>query len=99
MKGVIAAVLIIAIILIAGLVYFTPKNEVPKNEADYSIYDVNMDGKVNQADADLVSLHYGEHAPVGQLPGWIREDVNLDGVVNYLDVSAVINHIDKYATT
>jgi hypothetical protein len=47
-----------------------------------------MDGVVDQADADIISDHYGETG----YPGWIRADVNKDGSVNSDDISLVVSN-------
>lgn len=53
-----------------------------------NIYDLNGDGRVDEADIALIEAHFGETGT----PGWIPEDVNRDGVVDILDVVLVGQH-------
>lgn len=52
----------------------------------YSIYDVNMDGTVNDDDFIAVMLHFIETPS----PACPRCDVNSDGIVNILDMRLVL---------
>ena len=47
--------------------------------------DLNLDGKVDSADTDLLNLGLGGKLQADGLPGWFYGDVNYDGVVNAAD--------------
>ncbi len=59
-------------------------------DEDYSDYDINKDGVVDQTDADYVQASYGATGD----PGWIRCDINKDGVVDQLDLSLIVDNIE-----
>jgi hypothetical protein len=52
-------------------------------------YDVNLDGYIDQADADEIIAHHGETGD----PQWIRADLNYDGVIDSIDSSLIIDRI------
>lgn len=54
---------------------------------DYSIYDVNRDGVVNQLDITRAQRHYGTTDEIC--------DVNNDGEVNIADLILILNHYTK----
>lgn len=54
---------------------------------DYSIYDVNRDGVVNQLDITRAQRHYGTDDAIC--------DVNGDGEVNIADLILILNHYTK----
>lgn len=56
---------------------------VQRNQ-EFSIYDVNLDGKVDNADLGLVRDNIGTSN--------LQYDVNHDGKVNILDLTAIRNH-------
>ena len=57
-------------------------------ETQYSKYDLNKDGAVDQKDVDVFVAAYGKTGA----PGWIPADINKDGKVNAIDASGLVNH-------
>jgi hypothetical protein len=55
--------------------------------------DVNLDGIVTQADADIIAAH------LGQSGGWAAGDLTCDGMVTNTDLSVWALHIDVYAAS
>jgi len=51
-------------------------------------WDINRDGRVDDADSNLLVEQYGETGA----PGWIREDIIRDGRINILDLLTFVNH-------
>ena len=56
----------------------------------FSIYDVNMDGVVNNDDPEIVIQHFSEKTS-HPYPRW---DINSDGIVNILDLALVGYNLD-----
>ena len=64
-----------------------------KTEINYSIYDVNQDGKVDQLDITRAQRCYGKNA--GD-EGWnTLADVNKDGTVDINDLILILNNYSK----
>ena len=47
-----------------------------------SVWDLNFDGVVNQADVQIAAGHLGQTGT----PGWIPSDINKDGIISVLDL-------------
>ena len=62
-------------------------------KVDYSVYDVNQDGTVNQLDITRAQRAYG--AVPGDANWNARADVNHDGVVDINDLILVLNNYSK----
>ena len=60
---------------------------------DYSVYDVNQDGTVNQLDITRAQRAYG--AVPGDANWNARADVNKDGVVDINDLILILNNYSK----
>lgn len=60
---------------------------------DYSLYDVNQDGTVNQLDITRAQRAYG--ASAGDASWNARADVNRDGAVDIADLILILNHYSK----
>ena len=72
-----------------GCCFYDPYGVISSNGAvfrysDYSRYDVNRDGVVNQLDITRVQRYYGEYDPIC--------DVNGDGIVDINDLILVLNN-------
>jgi hypothetical protein len=53
--------------------------------------DINKDGYVNQADADILASNFGKHGPPGTIPG----DLNNDGWVDIFDAIILTHDFGK----
>ena len=62
-------------------------------QVDYSVYDVNQDGTVNQLDITRAQRAYG--AVPGDANWNVRADVNKDSVVDINDLILVLNNYSK----
>ena len=62
-------------------------------KVDYSVYDVNQDGTVNQLDITRAQRAYG--AVPGDANWNVRADVNKDSVVDINDLILVLNNYSK----
>lgn len=68
-------------------------NDTVNTVVDYSIYDVNCDGVVNQLDITRAQRAYGASKDD---PKWIaRADVNTDGIVDINDLILILNNYTK----
>ena len=67
--------------------------EAAVTKIDYSLYDVNQDGTVNQLDITRTQRAYG--AVEGDTNWNARADVNRDGLVDINDLILIMNHYSK----
>ena len=75
-----------------GVCFYDPYAVVSTNGAvlrhsDYSIYDVNHDGVVDQLDLTRAQRNYGRYDPLS--------DINGDGIVDIADLILLINNYDN----
>ena len=71
----------------------TVANGKVETKIDYSIYDVNQDGTVNQLDITRAQRVYG--AAAGDSSWNARADVNQDGIVDINDLILILNNYSK----
>ena len=65
---------------VSGAIWSTGITSIPSLR-----WDINGDGKVNNADMALVQQKMGATGT----PGWIKEDINSDGIVSILDMIVI----------
>ena len=75
-----------------GLCFYDPYGVISTNGSvlrysDYSIYDVNHDGVVDQLDLTRAQRHYGHYDPLS--------DINGDGIVDISDLILIMNNYDS----
>ncbi len=75
---------IIALVLSSSAIVFILQNNEP--EPNFSVYDVNLDGHIDDADISLIRENIGTEN--------LQYDVNQDNKVNILDLIIVRNNLD-----